>query len=283
MPNGVAFRDGALYIAEPERILRLDGIEDHLDGSVVPQVVADGLPYKNSMHAWKYIAFGPDGKLYVPVGMPCNICNEPGFGVLLRMNPDGSGREVFARGVRNSVGFTWHPVTGELWFTDNGRDLLGDEVPPDELNRALTAGLDFGYPYCHAGRIADPEYGKLGRCEDATPPARELGPHVASLGVKFYTGKMFPAGYRNQIFIAEHGSWNRSPAAGRTGYRVSFVRLQGKNPVAYETFMDGFLDGDRVLGRPVDLLVAPDGSLLVSDDTRGVIYRITYHKSGRGG
>ena len=196
------------------------------------------------------------------------------------MNADGSGREVFARGLRNTVGFTWHPVTGELWFTDNGRDLLGDEVPPDELNRAPKAGLDFGFPYCHAGKIADPEFGKLGRCEDAVPPAQALGPHVASLGVKFYTGSMFPAEYRNQIFIAEHGSWNRTPAAGKTGYRVTLVRLKDGKPVSYEPFVEGFLEGEGVAGRPVDLLVAPDGSMLVSDDSRGAIYRISYRPGG---
>jgi len=276
MPNGVAFHDGALYVAEPERILRFDGIEARLGQPPVPVVVTDSLPYKGMLHAWKYIAFGPDGKLYVSLGAPCNICNEPDFGAILRMNADGSGREYFARGVRNSVGFTWDPATGGMWFTDNGRDLLGDDVPPDELDHASRAGLDFGFPYCHAGTIRDPEFGALGRCEDAVPPARMLGPHVAALGLRFYTGSMFPAQYRHQIFIAEHGSWNRSKEAGKTGYRVSLVRLEAGRPVAYETFMDGFLDGDQVLGRPVDILVAPDGALLVSDDTAGAIYRISY-------
>jgi glucose/arabinose dehydrogenase len=276
MPNGVAFRDGALYVAEPQRILRLAGIEDRLDDPPAPEPVITDLPYKNPAHAWKYIGFGPDGKLYVPVGAPCNICNEPGFGVLLRMNADGSQREVFARGIRNSVGFTWHPATGELWFTDNGRDYLGDEVPPCELNRASSAGLDFGYPYCHGGTIADPEFGKLGRCEDAVAPVQALDPHAAPLGVRFYTGNMFPAPFRQQVFIAEHGSWNRSKEAGKTGYRVSLVRLAGDKAVGYETFMDGFLDGDKVLGRPVDIMVAPDGALLVSDDSAGAIYRVSY-------
>jgi glucose/arabinose dehydrogenase len=276
MPNGVAFRDGALYVAEPQRILRMAGIEEKLGSPPVPEPVITDLPYKGFLHSWKYIAFGPDGKLYVPVGAPCNVCDEPGFGVILRMNADGSGREVFARGIRNSVGFTWHPRTGELWFTDNGRDMLGDDVPPCELNRAPRAGLDFGFPYCHGGTIADPELGKLGRCEDSVPPVQALGPHVAPLGVKFYTGTMFPEKYRNQVFIAEHGSWNRSPAAGKTGYRVTMVRLSGTKATGYEPFMEGFLDGDTVLGRPVDVLVAPDGSLLVSDDTAGSIYRVAY-------
>jgi glucose/arabinose dehydrogenase len=276
VPNGVAFRDGALYIAEPERVLRIAGVEDRLAEPGTPEVVISDLPYKNPLHAWKYIAFGPDGKLYVAIGSPCNICNEPAFGLIMRMNPDGSGREVVAKGIRNSVGFTWHPKTGELWFTDNGRDMLGDDVPPCELNHAKSLGLDFGFPYCHAGRIPDPEFGNLGRCEDSVPPAQALGPHVAPLGVKFYTGTQFPAKYRNQIFIAEHGSWNRTPAAGKTGYRVTLVRLKGDKAVAYEPFMEGFLDHERVLGRPVDILVAPDGSMLVSDDTRGAIYRVRY-------
>lgn len=275
-PNGVAFRDGALFIAEPQRILRIASVEDRLTDPGTPDVVLSDLPYKNPLHAWKYLAFGPDGKLYVPIGSPCNVCNEPAFGLIIRMNPDGSGREIVAKGIRNSVGFTWHPKTGELWFTDNGRDMLGDDAPPDELNRATATGQDFGFPYCHAGRIADPEFGSLGRCEDAAAPVQALGPHVAALGVKFYTGTQFPAEYRNQIFIAEHGSWNRAPAAGKTGYRVMVVRLKGDKAVAYEPFMEGFLDHERVLGRPVDILVAPDGSLLVSDDTRGAIYRVRY-------
>jgi glucose/arabinose dehydrogenase len=276
MPNGVAFHDGALYVAEPKRILRIPRIEERLDSPPTPEVAVADLPFKSMQHAWKYIGFGPDGKLYVPVGVPCNICNEPDFGLILRMNPDGTGREVFARGIRNSVGFTWHPTTGEMWFTDNGRDMLGDDVPPCELNRAPKPGLDFGYPYCHGGSIPDPELGKLGRCEDAVAPAQPLGPHVAPLGLRFYTGSMFPAEYRNQIFIAEHGSWNRSKEAGKTGHRVSLVRLKDGKATSYETFMDGFLDGDTALGRPVDIMVAPDGALLVSDDTAGAVYRIAY-------
>lgn len=276
MPNGVAFHDGALYIAEPERILRLSAIEKNLDKPPAPETVVADLPFKGMMHSWKYLGFGPDGKLYVPVGAPCNVCDEPGFGAILRMNPDGSGREVYARGIRNTVGFTWHPETGEMWFTDNGRDMLGDEVPPCELNRAGKAGLDFGFPYCHGGAIPDPEFGRLGRCQDAVPPVRALGPHVAPLGLRFYTGRMFPAEYRNQLFIAEHGSWNRTKEAGKTGYRVSLVRVEDNQAVSYETFMEGFLDGDATLGRPVDIMVAPDGALLVSDDTGGAIYRISY-------
>lgn len=282
MPNGIAFRKGgllskgSLYIAEPQRILRLPDIEAQLDAPPVPEVVVSDLPYKNMLHSWKYLNFGPDGKLYVPIGAPCNVCDDAGFGVILRMEPDGSKREVFARGIRNTVGFTWHPRTGEMWFTDNGRDMLGDDLPPCELNVAPKAGLDFGFPYCHGGTIADPELGKLGSCASAVPPAQALGPHVAPLGLRFYTGRMFPAEYRDQIFIAEHGSWNRSKAAGKTGHRIALVRLKDGKPVAYETFMDGFLDGNQALGRPVDVLVAPDGSLLVSDDTAGAVYRVSY-------
>lgn len=281
IPNGVAFRDGALYVAEPQRILRYPDVERQLGTAVEPEVVIDDIPYKNAAHAWKYIAFGPDGKLYVPVGAPCNICEvEPGFAAIHRMNPDGSGREVVATGVRNTVGFTWHPKTRELWFTDNGRDMLGDELPACELNRAPKAGLDFGFPYCHGAAVADPEFGDRGRCADAVAPVRELGPHVAPLGVKFYTGRQFPKEYRGQVLIAEHGSWNRSKEAGKTGFRVTLVKLRGNRALSYEPFIEGWLDGDETLGRPVDLLVAPDGSLLVSDDHRGVIYRISYRQPG---
>ena len=279
LPNGVAFRDGALYVAEVRRIVRYPDIEAHLDAPGEPDLVTDALPYKSFQHAWKYLDFGPDGRLYVPVGMPCNICNEPDFGRILSMKPDGTDIQTVATGVRNSVGFAWHPQTGELWFTDNGRDLLGDELPPDELNRVGDDGpADFGFPYCHAGDVADPEFGSLGRCEDARPPVQRLAPHAAALGMLFYTGEQFPAGYRNQIFIAEHGSWNRSPEAGKTGYRVSLVRLDGNRAVSYEPFLQGFVDGDEVLGRPVDLLLAPDGSMLVSDDYSGRIYRVSYRR-----
>lgn len=276
MPNGVAFRDGDLYVVEVERILRFPGIEARLDNPGTPEIIDAALPVKGKLHAWKQIGFGPDDRLYVSLGAPCNICDEPDLSVILRMNPDGSSREIFAHGVRNSLGFTWHPGSGEFWFTDNGRDMLGDDIPPGELNRAAVAGLHFGFPYCHGSGVVDPEFGALGRCEDSTPPVQELGPHVAPLGVKFYTGDMFPDEYRNQIFIAEHGSWNRSKEAGKTGYRVTLVRLKDNIPIAYEPFMEGFLQGDEVLGRPVDVLVAPDGALLVSDDQRGSIYRISY-------
>lgn len=272
MPNGVAFRDGALYVAEINRILRYDGIESSLTNIPAPKIVRDDLP-KDRHHGWKYIAFGPDGKLYVPIGAPCNVCNEPKYASITRMNADGSGHEVFARGIRNTVGFTWHPETQELWFTDNGRDYMGDDQPPCELNVAPRAGLDFGFPYCHGADIKDPEFGKLGDCARMTPPVQTLGAHVAPLGVRFYTGTAFPEKYRNQVLIAEHGSWNRST---KSGYRLTLVRLDGQKALAYEPFITGFNRGDEVFGRPVDLLVLEDGSMLISDDSAGAIYRLTY-------
>ena len=273
-PNGVAFRDRALYVAEIHRILRFDDIEARLDNPPQPVVVNSGLP-TDRWHGWKFIGFGPDGKLYVPVGAPCNVCirTDERYASLLRMNADGSAVEVFARGIRNTVGFDWHPHTKELWFTDNGRDNLGDDVPPDELNRAPRAGLHFGFPYCHAGRIPDPEFGHSRPCGDFTGTAQELGPHVAAVGMRFYTGTMFPAAYRNQIFIAEHGSWNRSDPIG---YRISLVRLKDNAPISYEVFAQGWLQGRSAWGRPADVLVMPDGALLVSDDRANVVYRISY-------
>ena len=278
-PNGVAFRDGALYVAEIHRILRFDDIEARLDNPPQPVVVNGGLP-TDRWHGWKFIGFGPDGRLYVPVGAPCNVCTraDERYASLLRMNADGSAVEVFARGTRNTVGFDWHPHTGELWFTDNGRDNLGDDVPPDELNRAPQAGLHFGFPYCHAGRIPDPEFGRSRPCGDFTGTAQELGPHVAAIGMRFYPGTMFPAAYRNQIFIAEHGSWNRSDPIG---YRISLVRLKDNTPISYEVFAQGWLQGRSAWGRPADVLVMPDGALLVSDDRANVVYRISYEGENR--
>jgi len=292
VPNGVAWKDGSLYVAEIHRILRFDGIDDRLDDPPPPVVVRDDYP-RDRHHGWKFIRFGPDGWLYVPVGAPCNVCERPDpYATITRMKPDGSRVEVIARGVRNTVGFDWHPVTGELWFTDNGRDWLGDDRPPDELNRLGRFGLHFGFPYCHGRNLSDPEWGEKRKCEEFTPPVVELGPHVAALGMRFYTGTMFPPEYRHQIFIAEHGSWNRSVPIG---YRITVVRLStptrpggqasrepGSPPppeayrASYEVFAEGWLQGTQPWGRPVDLEVLPDGSLLVSDDFAGVIYRITY-------
>lgn len=276
MPNGVAFRDGALYVAEVNRILRYDNIEAHLKDPPKPVVLNESFP-RDRHHGWKVIRFGPDGLLYVPVGAPCNVCEieDERYASIARMKPDGTRLEIFARGVRNTVGFDWDPKTHELWFTDNGRDWLGDDLPPDELNYAPKQGLHFGFPYCHGKKISDPEFGKTRTCEEFIPPAIELGPHVAALGMRFYTGKMFPGEYRNQIFIAEHGSWNRSAPIG---YRVTLVRLENHRPLKYEVFAEGWLQGARAWGRPVDLLVMPDGGMLVSDDEAGVIYRISYKK-----
>lgn len=279
MPNGVAFRDGDLYVAEINRVLRFDDVESHLESPPEPVVINDGLPTERS-HGWKYLGFGPDGKLYVPIGAPCNICDrtgeDPRFGTIVRMNPDGTGEEIFARGIRNSVGFDWQPGTDELWFTNNGRDRLGDEMPPDTLHHAPEAGLHFGYPFCHGGDFQDPEFDDR-PCAEFEPPARKLGPHVASIGMKFYTGSMFPPEYHNQIFIAEHGSWNRSSEAGHTGYRLTVVHVDGDRAGEYDTFVDGWLGSDNEWwGRPADVVVMPDGSLLVSDDTANAIYRITY-------
>jgi glucose/arabinose dehydrogenase len=273
MPNGVAYLDGALYVGDLSRILRYDDIARRLENPPKPVVVHKDYP-RREWHGAKFIRFGPDGWLYVPVGAPCNNCDQGDpFASITRIRPDGSGKEIFARGVRNTVGFDWDPRTKELWFTDNGRDLLGDDLPPDELNHAPQMGLHFGYPFCHAGRISDPEFGSQAPCSKFTPPAQALGPHVASLGMRFYTGKMFPARYQNQIFIAEHGSWNRSR---KIGYRITLVRLENGKAVSYEPFAQGWLAGGNVWGRPVDVLVMPDGSLLVSDDHGDAVYRISY-------
>ena len=273
-PNGVAFFGDALYVAEINRVLRYDGIESRLSDPPRPVVVNDSFP-KDRHHGWKFIRFGPDGLLYVPVGAPCNICEsaDARYASIMRMNRDGSALEIFARGVRNTVGFDWHPVTKELWFTDNGRDWMGDDRPPDELNHAPKKGMHFGYPYCHGAGILDPEFGKGKSCTAYTSPALELGPHVASLGMRFYRGNLFPAAYRNQIFIAEHGSWNRSTAIG---YRITLASLEGSRAVKYEVFAEGWLQDGSVSGRPVDIQEMPDGALLVSDDRAGVIYRISY-------
>ena len=279
MPNGVAFKDGDLYIAEVSKISKLSDIESKLSNPGKPVTVYDKYPTETH-HGWKYIAFGPDGKLYVPVGAPCNICEskDPVFASITRMNADGSNMEVFASGVRNTVGFTWKPDTKEIWFTDNGRDMMGDNIPPCELNTASKIGMNFGYPYCHGGSIMDPEFGDKRSCSDFTKPAQNLGPHVAPLGLKFYTEAMFPAAYRGQLFVAEHGSWNRSSDAGHTGYRLSLVKIKNNQATSYEPFATGWLGADKkkAWGRPVDILVLPDGSLLVSDDQANVIYRISY-------
>jgi glucose/arabinose dehydrogenase len=274
MPSGVAYRDGALYVAEVSRIVKLPDVARNLASPPKPEVVTSAYP-ADEHHGWKFIAFGPDGRLYVPVGAPCNVCEPPGplHATITRLDLASPRPEVVARGVRNSVGFDFHPETGELWFTDNGRDWLGDDRPPDELNRLSRPGEHFGFPHCHGAGIVDPDHGRGQSCDRYTPPARALGPHVAALGMRFYTGRMFPERYRGGVFIAEHGSWNRSAPIG---YRVTFVRLEGGRAVSYDTFAEGWLRGSVASGRPADVLVLPDGSLLVSDDKAGRIHRISY-------
>lgn len=278
-PNGVAFKDGSLYVAEISRLWRFDNIEENLDNPPEPVLIYDDYP-TDGHHGWKYIAFGPDGKLYVPVGAPCNICESKNemYASITRMNPDGSGREVYVHGVRNTVGFDWHPETGNMWFTDNGRDWMGNEIPPCELNRVTEAGLHFGYPYCHGGYIKDPEFGHKYPCNDFVKPAQNLGPHVAPLGMKFCTSNSFPGPFQNMIFIAEHGSWNRDADVGHTGYKITMVTEENGEGVAYEDFASGFLDKETNTGwaRPVDLVFASDGSMLVSDDLAGTVFRISY-------
>ncbi|MET0357101.1 MAG: sorbosone dehydrogenase family protein [Cellvibrio sp.] len=279
-PNGVAFRKGSLFVAEVNRILRYDNIEAQLENPPKPVVVSTEFPDDNS-HGWKFISFGPDGLLYVPIGAPCNICDKGDpYASITRINVDtpNAKPQIFARGIRNSVGFDWHPTTKELWFTENGRDMLGDDIPPEELNRASKAGQHFGYPYCHGGDIADPEFGGKRKCSEFTPPEVKFQAHSAALGMRFYTGKAFPENYRNQVFIAQHGSWNRTK---RVGYKVVSVDIAGKNKEKAEpkVFAEGWLDkNENVWGRPVDVLVMPDGALLVSDDYANVIYRISYKK-----
>lgn len=274
MPNGVAFKDGDLYVAEVNRIIKFENIEAHLASPPKPKVIFDRYP-SDYHHGWKFIAFGPDGKLYVPVGAPCNVCerDKKVYASITRLNPDGSAMEVFAHGVRNSVGFDWHPDTKELWFTDNGRDMMGDDLPADELNCAPKKGLHFGFPYCHQGNTTDPEYGDYHNCSEFEYPKALMGAHVAALGMRFYTGKMFPASYQKAIFIAQHGSWNRSK---KVGYRIMVAKLEGNEVVSYEPFATGWLQGEQAWGRPVDVQQLADGSLLVSDDYAHAIYRIYY-------
>ena len=273
LPVGVAFKNGDLYISAVSKILVLRDIENHLDDPPTPQVVNDSFP-TDTHHGWKFIAFGPDNKLYVPIGAPCNICDKGhAYAKLTRMNADGSGLEDVAYGIRNTVGFTWRPGSGQLWFTDNGRDLMGDDMPSDELNKLSHVGEHFGYPYCHQGDTLDPEFGQGKNCKDYTPPVLKLGAHVASLGLRFYEGKQFPASYKGALFIAEHGSWNRTK---KSGYRVMTVRLDGDKVRSYEPLIDGFQQDEKAWGRPVDVQPLPDGSLLVSDDLAGAVYRVTY-------
>jgi glucose/arabinose dehydrogenase len=273
-PNGLAFHKGALYIAEGTKISKLENIEDNLDNPPKPVVVYDDLPNHQS-HGWRYIGIGPDNKIYINVGAPCNICEPPATNAQIRrLNLDGSGAEVVARGVRNSVGFDWHPVTKELYFTDNGRDWLSEDLPEDELNRVTKIGQHFGFPYCHQGTFADREMGWGRSCEEFEKPVALVGPHSAALGMRFYTGSMFPSKYKNAIFIARHGSWNRTKKVG--GDVIVAILNKDGSVKSQEPFLTGFLQNNAYSGRPVDVQVMKDGSLLVSDDYAGAVYRVSY-------
>lgn len=272
MPNGVAMKDGDLYVAEVNRIIRYPQIATTIKADMPYEVVYDEYP-SETHHGWKYIDFGPDDKLYVPVGAPCNICDTiPIFASITRLDVATKAVEIVQHGIRNTVGFTWHPVSGDLWFTDNGRDWMGDDSPDCELNVAKKDNIHFGYPYCHGGDILDPEFGASKTCDTYEKPVAKLGPHVAPLGLIFYTGEQFPNTYKNQLFIAEHGSWNRDK---KIGYRIKHV-----NPIdsSQQVFIEGWLNDETqdVWGRPVDIEALPDGSLLISDDFADVIYRLQY-------
>jgi len=275
MPNGVAYKDGSLYVAELNRIIRFDNIDQQLNKPPKPTIVYKNFPNKK-MHGWKYLRFGPDNKLYTAVGAPCNIClpKEKIFTSLVRLNPDGSDMEILARGIRNTVGFDWHPKTNALYFTENGRDWLGDDSPPDELNKWTKKGQHFGYPYCHADDILDPEYGSGKQCKSFTPPEWEFQAHMAPLGIHFYRGQQFPKNYHQQLFVAQHGSWNRTKSHG---YRIALLKFSKDKVISETVFAEGWLGKNgKATGRPVDIHELADGSLLISDDLAGVIYKISY-------
>ncbi|QUS42330.1 sorbosone dehydrogenase family protein [Tardiphaga alba] len=275
-PNGLAFKDGTLYIGELSKISKIDKVEDNLDNPPKPTMIYDKLP-KDEAHGWKFIGIGPDNKLYVPIGQPGNsVLHSEDHGQIRRMNLDGSGAEVVLRGMRNTVGFDWNPETKQMYFTDNGRDWMSETVPEDELNRVTKVGENFGAPFCHQGNILDPELGWGKSCADYTAPVGLLGAHTAALGMRFYNGKMFPAAYKNAIFIARHGSWNKSQ---KLGGDVVVAKLNKDGTVkSIEPFLTGFIEDNKYIGRPVDVLPMKDGSLLVSDDWNGAVYRITYGK-----
>lgn len=277
MPNGVAYKDGDLYVAEINRIIRFKKIGLNLENPPKATVIYDKLP-SDKHHGWKYLRFGKDNRLYTAVGAPCNICKSEKeiYTSLIRLNPDGSAFEIIARGIRNTVGFDWQPGTNKLFFSDNGRDHMGDDLPPDELNTWSSKGQHFGYPFCHAGDIAEPEMAGDKQCEQFIPPVWKFKAHMAPLGLRFYTGEQFPQQYKNQLFVAQHGSWNRSKAHG---YRIALLTFKQGKPVSEQAFISGWLtEDDKVLGRPTDILQLPDGSLLITDDSLGVIYRVTYEK-----
>jgi len=274
-PNGLAIKDGTLYIAELSKISKIEKVEDNLDKSPKPVEVYSDLP-KDEAHGWKFIGIGPDNKLYIPIGQPCNNCLPPDtHAQIRRINLDGSGMEVIAKGVRNTVGFDWHPVSKELYFTDNGRDWASEDVPEDELNRVTKVGQHFGSPFCYQGDFLDPEFGWGRSCDEFEKPVLKTGPHSASLGMRFYTGGNFPAKYKNAIFIARHGSWNRTK---KFGGDILAVFLNPNGTVkSTEVFISGFLGPDNnYIGRPADVLFTKDGSMLISDDYNGAIWRVSY-------
>lgn len=277
LPNGVAYKSGALYVAEVNRIIRYDEIETSLANPPQPVVILDKLP-SDKHHGWKYLRFGPDGKLYSAVGAPCNVCNPENelFTSLFRINPDGSGLEILARGIRNTVGFDWEPRTHHLFFNDNGRDYMGDDAPPDELNQWTGTVEHYGFPFCHAGNIPDPEYIGNKKCGQFKGPVWRYKAHVAPLGMRFYTGLQFPENYYKQLFVAQHGSWNRSQPQG---YQVVQLRFGGGAPYTEQSFVSGWLTANgEVLGRPVDIALTANGSMLISDDKLGVIYKVEYKR-----
>ncbi len=276
-PNGVAYYQGDLYVAETNRILKYEKVETHIDNMPAPIVLTDQLP-NEKWHGYRVLHVGPDKKLYVAIGMPCNTCfhrnDQPLFGTIARMSLNGKDLEVYALGVRNSVGFDWHPKTHELWFTDNGQDFMGDDIPPDEINRATQKGQDFGFPYVYGDNILAPGYKpEIIKNLKFEPPAYKLPAHVAPLGLFFYTGMQFPPAYHYQPFVALHGSWNRSKKAG---YEVIKLTLNGNQVTGTEPFITGWLQGEIAWGRPVDFLMLPEGSLLISDDFNGVIYQVSW-------
>ncbi len=270
-PSGIAFYQGALYVSARTKVLRYNDIENRLDNPPTPITVIDGFPDKER-HGAHYMAFGPDGKLYVSVGSPCDLCEAQNdeYGTILRLNADGSGKEVYARGIRNTVGFDWHPQTRELWFTDEGQDNLGPELPNDELNRVSRSGENFGFPYCHDASIPNPEFGNKRACSEFTPPVFGLGAHISALGMRFYTGAAAEKNYKGSILIARHGS--HPPT--RVGYDVVRVVMRDNRAERMEPFLTGFLQGRNYWGRPADVLVLADGSVLISDDLNGAIYRV---------
>ena len=275
-PHGIAFHQGDLFVAELNRIIHFKQVEKYIGQSQTPTIIFDELPNTHH-HGHRFLRVGPDSKLYVSVGAPCNVClvDPHKFGLIKQLNLDGTNAKTFASGVRNTVGFDWDPRTNELWFNDHGRDWLGDDLPADELNHAPVPGLDFGFPYCHQGDLADPEYGRSKRCDEFVAPRLKYGAHVAPNGLVFYDGRQFPERYKNRIFVAQHGSWNRKR---KTGYQIVTIDLANKKEPFLEKFAFGWEIEDEVFGRPVDLIIDQDGSLLISDDHSNSIYRISFKR-----